>query len=103
MKKVVFSITNVRSKSDKKLSGFGYLTEGNLFCPCISKNSKPYIRIFNDVEKHCRPVNGKKDKFQGYITMYFTEIPVYREKDGSYNMLDLEVEYKIWYKTVEEN
>ena len=30
MKKVVFSITNVRSKSDKKLSGFGYLAEGNL-------------------------------------------------------------------------
>lgn len=71
MKKVVFSITNVRSKSDKKLSGFGYLTEGNLLCPCISKNSKPYIRIFNDVERHCRPVNGKKDEFQGYITMYF--------------------------------
>lgn len=101
--KIVFSITNVRSKSDKKLSGFGYLAEGNLLCPCISKNSKPYIRIFNDVEKHCRPVNGKKDEFQGYITMYFTEVPVYREKDGSYDMLDLEVEYKIWYKTVEEN
>ena len=90
-------------KSDKKLSGFGYLAEGNLLCPCISKNSKPYIRIFNDVEKHCRPVNGKKDEFQGYITMYFTEVPVYREKDGSYDMLDLEVEYKVWYKTVEEN
>ena len=56
MKKVVFSITNVRSKSDKKLSGFGYLAEGNLLCPCISKNSKPYIRIFNDVEKRCRKI-----------------------------------------------
>ena len=85
MKKVVFSITNVRSKSDRKLSGFGYLAEGNLLCPCISKNNKPFIRIFEDVEKHCRPVNGKKDEFQGYITMYFTEVPVYREKDGSYN------------------
>ena len=103
MKKVVFSITNVRSKSDKKLSGFGYLAEGNLLCPCISKNSKPYIRIFEDVEKHCHPINGRKDEFQGYITMYFTEVPVYREKDGSYDMLDLEVEYKVWYKTVEEN
>ena len=51
MKKVVFSITNVRSKSDKKLSGFGYLAEGNLLCPCISKNNKPYIRIFENVEK----------------------------------------------------
>ena len=103
MKKVVFSITNVRSKSDRKLSGFGYLAEGNLLCPCISKNNKPFIRIFKDVEKRCRPINGKKDEFQGYITMYFTEVPVYREKDGSYDMLDLEVEYKVWYKTVEEN
>ena len=50
MKKVVFSITNVRSKSGKKLSGFGYLAEGNLLCPCISKNNKPFIRIFEDVE-----------------------------------------------------
>lgn len=66
MKKVVFSITNVRSKSGKKLSGFGYLAEGNLLCPCISKNNKPFIRIFEDVEKHCRPVNGKKDEFQDY-------------------------------------
>ena len=57
MKKVVFSITNVRSKSDKKLSGFGYLTEGNLLCPCISKNNKPYIRIFEDVEKAFKDVD----------------------------------------------
>lgn len=68
MKKVVFSITNVRSKSGKKLSGFGYLAEGNLLCPCISKNNKPFIRIFEDVEKHCRPVNGKKDEFQDYAS-----------------------------------
>lgn len=69
MKKVVFSITNVRSKSGKKLSGFGYLAEGNLLCPCISKNNKPFIRIFEDVEKHCRPVNGKKDEFQDYANI----------------------------------
>lgn len=102
MKKVVFSITNVRSKSDKKLSGLGYLTEGNLLCPCISKNNKPYIRIFEDVEKACHPVANRQDEFKGYITMYFTEVPVYREKDGSYDMLDLEVEYQVWYKFVKE-
>ena len=33
--------------------------------------------------------------------MYFTEVHLYREKDGSYYMLDLEVEYKVWYKNVE--
>ena len=98
MKKVVFSITNVRSKSDKKLSGFGYLTEGNLLCPCISKNSKPYIRIFEDVEKRCHPVNGRQDEFQGYVTMYFTEVPVYREKDGSYDIINLLVKNIVLYK-----
>lgn len=65
MNKVAFSISNVRSKSDKKLSGFGYLAEGNLLCPCIAKNNKPYIRIFNDVEKRCRKINEKTDEFQG--------------------------------------
>lgn len=103
MKKVVFSISNARSRSDKKLSGFGYVSEGNLLCPCVSKNNKPYIRVFNDVEKICKPISGKTDEFKGYTTMYFTEVPVYREKDGSYDMLDIEVEYKIWYKLVEEN
>ena len=98
MKKVVFSITNVRSKSDKKLSGFAYLAEGNLLCPCISKNSKPYIRIFEDVEKRCRPISGRQDEFQGYVTMYFTEVPVYREKDGSYDMINLLVKNIVLYK-----
>ena len=70
MKKVVFSITNVRSKSDKKLSGFGYLAEGNLLCPCISKNSKPYIRIFEDVEKRCRPISRRYLRnYKGVKTM----------------------------------
>ena len=103
MKKVAFSISNVRSKSDKKLSGFGYITEGNLLCPCISKNNKPYIRVFDEVENHCRPVQNRTGEFQGYVTMYFTEVPVYREKTGNYDVVDLEVEYKIWYKLVEEN
>ena len=102
MKKVVFSITNVRSKSDKKMSGFGYVSEGALLCPCISKNNKPYIRVFEGVEKACRPISGKPGEFNGYVTMYFSQVPVYKEKEGSCDMLDIEVEYKIWYKYVEE-
>ena len=85
------------------MSGFGYITEGNLLCPCISKNNKPYIRVFEDVENRCRPAQNRTGEFQGYVTMYFTEVPVYREKTGNYDVVDLEVEYKIWYKTVEEN
>lgn len=102
MKKVVFSITNARRRTDRKLSGFGYLSEGNLLCPCISKNNKPYIRVFDNAEKACRPIADKPDEFNGYVTMYFTDVPVYREKDGSCDQVDLEVEYKIWYKLVKE-
>ena len=92
----------LRSKSDKKISGFGYLSEGNLLCPCISKNNKPFIRVFDDVEKACRPIKDRSNEFKGYITMYFTDVPVYRDKDGSYDILDLEVEYQVWYKIVED-
>ncbi len=40
MKKVAFSISNVRSKSDKKLSGFGSTIIGKLqlFCWGVSLN-----------------------------------------------------------------
>ncbi|MGN1051996.1 MAG: hypothetical protein ACI4SH_01240 [Candidatus Scatosoma sp.] len=103
MKKVVFSVTNARNQSDKKLSGFGYIAEGNLLCPCVSKNNKPYIRVFENAEERCRSLKDRPGEFQGYVTMYFTDVPVYREKTGNYDVIDLEVEYKIWYKTVEEN
>ena len=69
MKKVVFSIQSVRSKSDKKLSGFGYLAEGSLLCPCISKNNKPYIRVFDDVVNRCKPMKDRHNEFQGYVTI----------------------------------
>ena len=102
MKKVAFSVNNARRQSDKRLSGFGYLSEGNLLCPCISKNNKPFIRVFDDVEQHCHPIKDKPDEFKGYVSMYYTEVPVYREKDGSYDVVDLEVEYQVWYKLITE-
>ena len=37
MKKVVFSIRNTRGNQDKKLSGFGFVAEGNLLVPCIKE------------------------------------------------------------------
>jgi hypothetical protein len=101
MKKVVFSIRNTRGNQDKKLSGFGYVSEGNLLVPCISKNNKPYIRTFDGVDKACHPVKDRPGEYSGYITMYYEQVPVYREKDGSCDMVDLEVEYKVWFKYVD--
>ena len=92
MKKVVYSIKKVRNP-DEKLSGFGFINdEGTLLCKCFSKTGKRYTRAFDEVEQHCHPIIGKENEFKGYVTMYY-------EYDGR----DIEVEYSVWYKIVEEN
>ena len=92
MKKVVYSIKKVRNP-DEKLSGSGFINdEGTLLCKCVSKTGKCYTRAFDEVEQHCHPIIGKENEFKGYVTMYY-------EYDGR----DIEVEYSVWYKIVEEN
>lgn len=93
MKKVVYSIKKVRNP-DEKLFGLGFINdEGTLLCKCVSKTTgKRYTRAFDEVEQHCHPIIGKENEFKGYVTMYY-------EYDGR----DIEVEYSVWYKIVEEN
>ena len=92
MKKVVYSIKKVRNP-DEKFSGFGFINdEGTLLCKCVSKTGKRYTRAFDEVEQLCHPIIGKENEFKGYVTMYY-------EYDGR----DIEVEYSVWYKIVEEN
>lgn len=93
MKKVVYSIKKVRNP-DEKLSGLVFINdEGTLLCKCVSKTTgKRYTRAFDEVEQHCHPIIGKENEFKGYVTMYY-------EYDGR----DIEVEYSVWYKIVEEN
>ena len=92
MKKVVYSIKKVRNP-DEKLSGFGFINdEGTLLCKCVSKTGKRYTRAFDEVEQHCHPIIGKENEFKCYVTMYY-------EYDGR----DIEAEYSVWYKIVEEN
>lgn len=92
MKKVVYLIKKVRNP-DEKLSGFGFINdEGTLLCKCVSKTGKRYTRAFDEVEQHCHPIIGKENEFKGYVTMYY-------EYDGR----DIEGEYSVWYKIVEEN
>ena len=92
MKKVVYSIKKGRNP-DEKLSGFGFINdEGTLLCKCVSKTGKRYTRAFDEVEQHCHPIIGKENEFKGYVTMYY-----------EYDRRDIEVEYSVWYKIVEEN
>ena len=43
MQKVVFSISKVNR--DEKLTGVGYLIDGNLLVPALSSKGNPYIKI----------------------------------------------------------
>ena len=53
MKKVVYSIRKVRN-FDEKLSGLGFINdEGTLFCKCVSKNGKRYLKT-NRIEYYDR-------------------------------------------------
>lgn len=64
MQKVVYSISKVNR--DKKLKGVGYLVEGNLLIPSTSSKGNPYIRVFEDVTKHCHQDVTKKDEYNFY-------------------------------------
>ena len=69
MQKVVYSVSKVNK--DEKLKGVGYLIEGNL-----------YIRMFEDVQKQCKPVPNTENEFKGYITVAYENVHVYnKEKD----------------------
>ena len=103
MKKVVYSIKKVRNPNEK-LSGFGFLNEeGTLLCKCVSKTGKRYTRAFEEVEQHCHPIIGKENQFKGYITVYYQDACIYNKEHDNYDVRDIEVEYSVWYKTMEEN
>lgn len=86
MKKVVFSITRLGKSENTKFSGIGYITDEDLVTAGVSKNGKPYVRIYNCV-KDCHKVAGTEDEFKG---AYFELV----EYDGR----DVEINYYIWFK-----
>ena len=58
MQKVVYSIKKVNR--DERIKGIGYLADGNLLIPAKAKNGNPYIRVFDDVSKHCTAIPDRK-------------------------------------------
>lgn len=65
MTKVVYSVVKEGRNGSSKMTGLGYLTEKDLIIACISKNSKPYIRVFEDCVKNCHLVHNTKDEYKG--------------------------------------
>ena len=99
MKKVVYSVQKVGRFEIPKMSGLGYVIEDNLVIATMSQKGKPYIRVFEGVTEYCHKVVGKDDEFKGCFTEY-KEVEVEKNTNGykSIETIEVENEYKIWYK-----
>lgn len=98
MNKIIYSITKIGKKGNTKITGIGCIFDNDIVVACTStKDSKPYIRVFEDAVKHCHAVNDKE--FKGLFSE-IVEVPV-EAKDGSTSTREVEVDYLIWYKKAE--
>ena len=86
MQKVVYSVSKVNK--DEKLKGVGYLIEGNLLIPATSQKGNLYIRMFEDVQKQCKPVPNTENEFKGYVTVAYENVHVYNKEKDHYDTLD---------------
>ena len=89
MKKVLYTVTRV-GRENTKVSGVGGITDTDLVTAQISRNGKPYIRVYSDCLKYCHPVAGGDNEFKGA----FWEIVEYEGRE-------IELNYYIYYKIVD--
>ena len=88
MKKVIYAVTRLKRERNVKVSGIGYLSNNNLLTAQISKNGKPYVRVYEDLKLL------KSVKNENEFTCDYYE---FKEIDGN----DIQLSYKIWIKVVE--
>ena len=88
MRKVVYSVTRVGRTENFQMKGVGYVTDTDLVIACVSKNQKPYVRIFEDCIKYCKQVIGSECEFKGTYQEFY-------EIDNE----SRSTSYDIWYKT----
>lgn len=104
MTKVVYSVVKEGRNGSSKMTGLGYLTDKDLIIACISKNSKPYIRVFEDCVKNCHLVHNTKDEYKGtYYEIKEIEFEVKNSSGQStgFEKREIEVNYSIWYKILD--
>ena len=99
MQKVVYNVTKYKKDDFNKISGVGYITEKDLIIACVSKNGKPYIRVFEDCVKNCQEIVGRANEYKGD---YYEIREVEFEIEGAYETREIELEYKIWYKIMDK-
>lgn len=101
MKKVVFAVTKQGRYENTKATGVGYITDTDLITACVSKNGKPYIRIFEDCVKNCHAISGRDNEYRG--AHYEIREIEFEKKTSSgdstgYETREVEINYSIWYK-----
>ena len=104
MKKVVYTVTKVGRTENTKMSGLGYVTENDLIIACISKNQKPYIRVFEGAVKDCHKVINTTNEYKG--AYYEVKEVEFETKDSSgqstgFEKREIEMNYYIWYKELD--
>lgn len=97
MRKVVYSVTKF-GRSETKQSGIGYINDTDLVIACISRQGKPYIKVFGDCVKHCNAVHNKSGEYRG---IYSEICEIETEKNDSFETVEIEVNYNIWYKVTD--
>lgn len=104
MKKVVYLVTKVGRTENTKMTGLGYITDKDLVIACISKNQKPYIRVFEDCIKDCHKISNTTDEYKG---AYYEIKEIEFEKKTStgestgFEKREIEINYYIWFKILD--
>ena len=95
MKKVVYCVTKLGRLENLQMKGVGYITDTDLVIACMSKNQKPYIRVFEDCVKDCHLVINTSDEYKG--AYYEIREVEFARADGTKETLECEINYNIWY------
>lgn len=99
MKKIIYAITKIGKKENTKISGIGYITDEDIITACVSKQNKPYVRVFEDAIKYCYPVSNTTNEFKGAYSE-IVEMELTDDKERK-TLREVEVDYLIWYKLVD--
>ena len=101
MKKVVYGISRYRNNDVAKLTGVGYITDEDLIIACLSKNQKPYLRVFEGCVRQAKAIDGRDNEFK--CNFYEIKEIEYEVKNSSgesvgFDTKEIELEYNIWFK-----
>lgn len=104
MKKVVYSVTKVGRNENTKMIGLGYITDKDLIIACISKNGKPYIRVFEDCVKNCHKLTNTTNEYKGAhyeVREIEFETKTSSGQSTGFDKREIEINYNIWYKELD--